>query len=48
MGVWKCRRCGRVTISDPGIPDGVEMWDEHLCMQCIFDDEEGHIVRGEK
>lgn len=48
MGVWKCPRCGRVTVSDPNLPDGAEVTDPHLCMTCIFDDEEGVIVRGQE
>ena len=48
MGVWKCPRCERVTVSDTNLPDGAVVVDPDLCMTCIFDDEEGVITRGQE
>jgi hypothetical protein len=39
--------CKRLISYDPSGPDQV-IFDTLPCMQCIFDEEEGHIVRGEK
>lgn len=44
--VLKCPRCKRVTVYDPNI-EAPAQDDDHLCMSCIFDDEE-HIVRGDQ
>ena len=46
--VLVCPRCRRLTVYDPSCPEDTVEKDTHLCMQCIFDEEEGHIVRGEK
>jgi hypothetical protein len=44
--VTVCRRCRRLISYDPNGPDEVTL-DPELCMECIFDDEEGLIVRGQ-